>query len=91
MLFGYPVKFVNKMASSASGDSSTPELLFGDLSGVIASGSSGNVYIDSSDVFYFQNDLTTLRVIEHMGQVVSQPGTNGTNTSVCAVNFSSAS
>ena len=90
-LFGYPVKFVSKMASSASGDSSTTELMFGDLSGVIATGSDGNVYIDSSDGYYFQNDLTTLRVIEHMGQTVYQPGTNGTNTAVCAINFTSAS
>ena len=90
-LFGYPVKFVNKMASSASGDSITSELLFGDLSGAIATGSDGNVYIDSSDGFYFQNDLTTLRVIEHFGEVVYQPGTNGTTTSVVGVNFSSAS
>lgn len=90
-LFGYPVKFVNKMASSASGDSSTIELLFGDLAGAIATGSNGNVYIDTSPHFYFQNDLVTIRVIEHYGQVVYQPGTNGTTTSVVGVKFTSAS
>lgn len=90
-LFGYPVKFVNKMASSASGDSVTSELLFGDLSGCIATGSNGNVYIDSSESPYFQQDLTTLRVIEHFGEIVYQPGTNGTTTSVIGVNFTSAS
>ena len=90
MLFGFPVKFVNEGMPSAAGANEIG-LLFGDLSAMTATGSNGEVYVDSSSDFYFQQDVTTLRAIEHMGVTVYQPGTNGTTGSVIAVRYSSAS
>jgi HK97 family phage major capsid protein len=89
-LFGYPVKFVNQSMPSAQVDDATG-LLFGDLSAMCATGSNGQVYVDSSDSFYFDQDTTTLRIIEHMGLTVFQPGTNGASSSIVAVNYDSAS
>ena len=89
MLFGYPVKFVNSMPSSQSDDATG--LLFGDLSGAIATGVTPQTYIDASPDFYFSQDTTVLRAIKHMGVTTYQPGTNGTSTSVVAVNYNSAS
>jgi HK97 family phage major capsid protein len=83
------VKFVDQMPSSAS--TGTANMLFGDLSSCIASGSNGQVYIDSNEGVYFANDLTALRVIEHYGQIVYQPGTNGTLAGMVNIQFSSAS
>lgn len=89
MLFGCPVKFVNSMPSSQVDDATG--LLFGDLSGAVATGVTAQTYIDASPDFYFDQDTTVLRAIKHMGVTVYQPGTNGTTTSVVAVNYNSAS
>lgn len=85
-LFGYEVKFVEAMPSSFSEDETG--LLFGDLAGAIATGSDEKTYVDASPDFYFSQDVTVLRAIQHMGVTVYQPGTNGTSTSVVAVNYS---
>jgi len=89
-LFGYPVKFVNQSMPSTQVDDATG-LLFGDLSSMVATGSNGQVYVDSTDSQYFDQDVTSLRVIEHMGVTVYQPGTSSAASSIVAVNFNSAS
>lgn len=86
MLFGYPVKFVNQSMPSAEVDDATG-LLFGDLSGMIATASDGRTYVDSSSSFYFDQDVTALRAIENMGVNVYQPGTSSEASSVVAVNY----
>lgn len=88
-LFGYPVKFTNQMPSAYQGDKIG--LLFGDLSSMVATGSNGQVYVDSSDSFYFSQDTTTLRIIEHIGVNVFQPGTAAAAGGVIAVKYTPGS
>lgn len=88
-LFGYPVKFTNLMPSAYQGDKIG--LLFGDLSSMVATGSTGQVYVDSSDSFYFSQDTTVLRVIEHIGVNVYQPGTASAASGLIAVKYTPGS
>lgn len=84
-LHSYPVRFVDQMPSAyADGQIG---LLFGDLSGVVATADFASTFVDSSKDFYFDQDVVVLRAIKHMGVEVFQPGTNGATTSVIAVRY----
>lgn len=89
MLYNYPIKFVDQMPASASITRSG--LLFGDLSGCVATASTGGTFIDFNEGQWFDQDTSALRVIKNYGQLIYNPGTNGTTSSIVAVNFTSAS
>lgn len=89
MLYNWPIKFVDQMVSSPS--TTRHGLLFGDLRGCVATASTGGTFIDFSEGQWFDQDTSALRVIKHYGQNTYQPGTNGTTTSMVAVNFTSVS
>lgn len=89
MLFGYPIKFVNQMPSSFVEDEIG--MLFGDASSMVATGSDGNTYVDSSDGQWFDQDTTALRLIENLAVNVYQPGTSSVVPAMRAIKFSAVS
>jgi len=85
MLFGFPIKFVNQMPSAFAEDE--VGLLFGDLSSMTATGSDGNMYMDSNAGQWFDQDVTALRLVEHMAVNTFQPGSASVTPGMRAVIF----
>ncbi len=85
MLASFPVKFVDQMPSEYRNGEIA--LLFGDLSGTLATADINQTFIDSSKDFYFDKDTVVLRSIKHIGVNCWAPGTSTKETTMVAVRF----
>ena len=89
LLFGSPIRFVNQMPASFVEDEIG--MLFGDLSSMTATGSNGEVYVDMNGGQWFDQDTVAIRLIEHMGVNVFQPGSGSVIPGMRAIKFSAVS